>query len=176
MVTRPHPSYATEVVCKEANAVAFVGFNEHNNRWTAIGYIGRRSKCHFNYSFSNAQAMKAYVDKFFDEQRGYVEHKKARRADHTLKVGDILYSAWGYECTIVDFYKVVAVTAKTVKLRKLNATREYDNHIGGTSTPTETFVDDEIITKRANADNSVRISDYRGAYPWKGSPIRFSDY
>ena len=36
-----------------------------------------------------------------------------------MKKGDILVSSWGYEQTNIDFYKVVGVTPKSVKIVKL---------------------------------------------------------
>ena len=39
----------------------------------------------------------------------------------TLKVGDVMYSSWGYDQTNVDFYKVVRATAKSVWLISIGA-------------------------------------------------------
>lgn len=37
-----------------------------------------------------------------------------------IKVGDFFVSSWGYDQTNIDFYKVVGVTAKCVKIQKVN--------------------------------------------------------
>lgn len=49
------------------------------------------------------------------------EEKKAARASmvNPFKVGDILYDSWGYDQTNIDFYEVVALTAKTVTIREI---------------------------------------------------------
>ena len=39
----------------------------------------------------------------------------------TPKVGDILYSSWGYYQTNIDFYKVVKVSEFSVLIQKLNS-------------------------------------------------------
>ena len=38
-----------------------------------------------------------------------------------IKVGDYFYSSWGYDQTNIDFFEVVAVTAKSVRVRKVYA-------------------------------------------------------
>lgn len=48
----------------------------------------------------------------------YGKVPKVRR----LKVGDILYTSWGYDQTNVDFYQVVTMTAKSAKIRQVAET------------------------------------------------------
>jgi hypothetical protein len=40
---------------------------------------------------------------------------------NSFNVGDILFNQWGYDQTNVDFYQVVATTAKTVTVRQIAA-------------------------------------------------------
>ena len=47
---------------------------------------------------------------------------KVQEYDHGFKVGDILYMSWGYEQTNLDFFKVVAVTEKSVRLVEVKMT------------------------------------------------------
>lgn len=42
--------------------------------------------------------------------------EKVQEYEHGYKVGDILYISWGYEQTNLDFFQVVAVTEKTVRI------------------------------------------------------------
>ena len=37
------------------------------------------------------------------------------------KIGDVLYTTGGYNCTIVEFYKVVARTAKTLTVQPIES-------------------------------------------------------
>lgn len=39
--------------------------------------------------------------------------------EHGYKVGDILYSSWGYEQTNLDFFQVVAVTEKSIRIKEV---------------------------------------------------------
>lgn len=49
------------------------------------------------------------------------------------KVGDIVYTSWGYDQTNIDFYQVVKVTKASVKLQRIAATVEsstgYDDYL-----------------------------------------------
>lgn len=40
--------------------------------------------------------------------------------EHGYKVGDILYMSWGYEQTNLDFFQVVATTAKTIRIIEIS--------------------------------------------------------
>lgn len=40
---------------------------------------------------------------------------------HGVKVGDIYYTSWGYDMTIVNFFQVISVTAKRAKLKEINS-------------------------------------------------------
>ena len=46
--------------------------------------------------------------------------KEAVENECGAKVGDVLYSSWGYEQTNYNFYEVIAVTKKTVTLKGFN--------------------------------------------------------
>lgn len=48
---------------------------------------------------------------------------------HGFKIGEILYASWGYEQTNLDFYKVVAVTEKTVRI--VEVSMKVKNQSGG---------------------------------------------
>lgn len=45
--------------------------------------------------------------------------KKEAVAGHTFKVGDCLYQSWGYDQTNIDFFEVVEVLPKSVKIRRI---------------------------------------------------------
>ena len=48
-----------------------------------------------------------------------------------LNVGDILDSHWGYEQTNVDYYEVVGLTPKGVKIRQIESQRNYTGSMCG---------------------------------------------
>lgn len=90
------------------------------------------SKPVFYYSFETLEKAKHYAEKWVlkeKEKENLIlknkEEIKAKKAEakrnliNPYKVGDILYSSWGYDQTNVDFYQIVEVMAKSIELRKI---------------------------------------------------------
>lgn len=65
----------------------------------------------------------AQVERIQKEREARAQAKKAARENlvNPFKVGDILWDSWGYEQTNIDFYQVVGVTPRTVKIRRIYA-------------------------------------------------------
>ena len=115
------------------------------------------------------------------------KEKPARKAKsiekettHSLKVGDILQSSYGYNRTIYNFYKVIRTTGSSVVLHKL--VKNYiDGDNGGWATSWRVMpIEDELdsrerpLTKRVKdgfkGEPCVKISSYEWAYKWDGHP------
>lgn len=102
-----------------------------------------------------------------------------KTAAHIYKVGDILYSSWGYDQTNINFYEVVKATASTVTLWPMGKLKTYNGHMSGTVVPTDKLVlgsNAKAIRRKASGDNSIRISDYEYAHLWDGKPKGFTEY
>lgn len=109
-----------------------------------------------------------------------------KEPSHTLKVGDVLVSHWGYNRTIWSFYKVIRTTASSVVIRQLSKrsiTDGNDNWYG--SWEVMPIVDKfdpnwSAVTKRVKkgykGEPCVKISSYEWAQKWDGKPrIETSD-
>ena len=110
---------------------------------------------------------------------------KAREAANELEVGDILASSWGWEQTNVEFYEVVAKSARYVTVREIR--RDYDEtgFMSGTVTPRPgefvtgySHIEDNERGKRCRvgAGGTVRINDVVSAWKWNGKPQYVSSY
>lgn len=95
------------------------------------------------------------------------------------KVGDILYSSWGYDQTNIDFYKVLAVTKASVKIAEIPSRVVADNGPSVSVMPdTNAAPTGKVMTKRFRTDTwhgrsegyRVKISDYATAHLWDGKP------
>lgn len=104
------------------------------------------------------------------------ERRAAAKRPHTLAVGDILVSSYGYEQTNVDFYEVVAVQNRTVTLRELAQEREATGPMSGHAVPRPGHYVGEPIRKRANPRNGVKLAAGVYAHPWNGSKVYWSNY
>lgn len=105
-----------------------------------------------------------------DELRALLDGRDLAEA-HDFKVGDMLYSSWGYDQTNIDFYQVTAITAAGLTIR------EVEKHVvGGQGTHTELVAPlpnqfaGEPMKKRAAPNGSVKINSYERAHKWDGKP------
>ena len=106
------------------------------------------------------------------------ERKKARKnLVNPFKIGDILESSWGYDQTNVDFYEVVGVTNKSVKIEKIGNTTVSDDGPGGLSVvPNTSYRSGNVMLKRVSSVSAdgksgwVSLTSYSGANKWDGTP------
>lgn len=168
------------LVCADDKS-AVVQF-ERGGRFHALGFAGSSCKPAFNYCFKDVEARGDYVSEWMVAQDSKharkLAEKAARKANpHTLTVGAILYSSWGYEQTNIDFYQVVAVRGAAVDLRKITKDRKHHADDYGTcvANPGD-FCGEVIKGKRPDHYNSVRLSSFERATPWDGRPLNWSSY
>lgn len=110
------------------------------------------------------------------------ERKKQRSAPHSLQVGDILVSSWGYDQTNIDYYQVTKLIGSTMVEIHPIYSRIVDNH--GTYDVVMP-VKDGFIQPRHDGDtwkckplrrkvdpvyNGVSINTFASAYKWDGKP------
>lgn len=98
-----------------------------------------------------------------------VDYRASRKVERALEVGDILSSSWGYNMTIVTFYRVTElVGAKSVRVAKISSICEETGWMSGKALPN---LDDkgEALdrTFRVNG-NGIKISSSESAYKWEG--------
>lgn len=93
----------------------------------------------------------------------------------SLRVGDILYSSWGWEQTNIDFYQVIAIRGSAVDLRQLDQRTTEDSYMCGTTVPLPDVSRARPI-RTVCRKNYIRIDSYRTAWKWDGQPLRCSWY
>ena len=168
--------YSVHVKSKTAPVEAYL--YESAGGIYAMGFGGKRSKPDFHSRFGSEQSRADYVGNYIKGQEEAAEYKAAQAAkrrafEHTLKVGDILYSSWGYDQTNIDFYQVTAVVGKkSVKIRRIGS------RVDSTATTAQYVVaakdafleDEKEMTKRVGQGNVISLTSYSSAYPWDGKP------
>lgn len=102
---------------------------------------------------------------------------------HDYQVGDILVHSWGWEQTNVDFYQVVGVTPKCVKIRgiKSKSVRSYTSMSGECVPCKDDFRDDMFIGNGKTAKVGkygviLSSKDHYTARKWDGKPVYESSY
>jgi len=147
----------------------------------AVGFHGKANKPGFHYTFKTEERRAAYVVEYVQGQERTVqyraERRETRKAPHSLTVGTILHTSWGYDQTNVEFFEVTRIVGPhTVELRELAQDSTETGFMCGKCKPipgrflSPRYEGDDQgipIVRRANADGSVKISECRRA--WVGA-------
>lgn len=161
---------------------------ERVGKLLAVCFIGKAGKPAWHYSFRTEAQRQAHID----QQIARVAAVDARKAEqkaskaafvHSLEVGDILRSSWGYDQTNIDFYAVTKVIGKCVEIRELGQSRQQTGWETGDCVPVPGNYVGEPMKKLVGEGNAVRIESYASASLYhKGSsaaafePARWSSY
>ena len=150
-------------------------YSDGKGRMYGIAFAGKANKPLWHYSFRNQQQLDKQVQETIEDRKGHVDTMQQRRQErleykHTLKVDDILYSSWGYDQTNLDYYQVVEVGEKSVKIRKIGSkvVRQEQGADYVVAAPNH-FIGPPM-TKIVRYGDSVSISSYANAYKWDGKP------
>ena len=139
-------------------------------------YRGESGKpvAHYYYvsESSRLEAINKFKTSADNEEKRKAERKVARmNVVNPFQIGDILSSSWGYDQTNVDFYEVVGVTDKSVKIVKISNTTISDKGASGLSVvPNTSYKTGKVMTKRVRESGYVSISSYAVASKWDGRP------
>lgn len=142
---------------------AAVYVREDASRIVAAGFIGKACKPAWHYAFKSLEAAGAYADKWAARiaasKAATAEHRAERAAcQHTLQVGDVLVSTWGYEQTNVDYYQVTRLVGSTmVELRKIAQDKSADSYMSGECTPIPGHFIGAALTVKVKPGNAARI-------------------
>lgn len=154
-------------VAEEAGRVIVTEFHGKSLKFDRFAFRSQADADHEIARFTQRREQVAAVG---------AERRAAAKRPHTLAVGDILVSSYGYEQTNVDFYEVVAVQNRTVTLRELAQEREATGPMSGHAVPRPGHYVGEPIRKRANPRNGVKLAAGVYAHPWNGSKVYWSNY
>ena len=158
---------------EDATGTVVIYLLERNGYPVVMGFVGRRTKPDLRYRFGTTDEAREYGRDWLKKMEKDALEKQARKAFvHTLKVGDLLYTSWGWEQTNVDFYEVVALKGKTMAVLRERNTKVTGNgmelSMSGYTMPAPGFLRDELLTRRVGEGNTVTVKSYARGYPWDG--------
>jgi hypothetical protein len=148
----------------------------------ALCFHGKAAKPDVRLWFRTDESRSRALANYLDGRRRTVnrraERKVERSAPHTLKVGDILDSSWGYDQTNIDYYEVVRVVGPhTVEIRELAQERTDTAFMQGDCVPVPGKYIGPVERHAANASNSVKVRDFGvWASPWDGRMNHWTAY
>jgi len=114
-----------------------------------------------------------------EEQEEFIAASKGYMPKQEVKINDIFVNTWGYEQTNVDFYKVVGLTKKSVKIQQLKQKTTETGFMCGNTFPLNEFEDDKVLTKRIQYDSEGKVfvrMPYGWCDLWEGKPESCSWY
>jgi len=148
--------------------------HDDNGRFYLTVFAGKalRTFIHgwYRTDISRANVIETFKRNRAEYHANRILRRQAAKRPHTLKVGDILYTSWGYEQTSVEFYEVIAVSGVMVTLRQIAAHHTEEGYMRGRKTPCPGHFIGEPFRRRAGANNAVRIHSSASAWYWDGRP------
>lgn len=105
-------------------------------------------------------------------------NKKSKDNANGYKVGDILYSNWGYEQTNVEFYQVVATTEKTIYLADIKENVKITGWEQGLKSPCKNaFNFNNVAFKTFSRYPQDSRNGYtKSLFKYKGKALEFTSY
>lgn len=143
-------------------------YTNRQGRSAAVAFRGKAIKPAFRYQFLREADRIHRCKTFADAQESAAAERAQRRANrksgHSLQVGAVLRSVWGYDQTNVDYYEVTALRGTTmVEVREIAAQTESTGMMQGRCMPIPGQYIGEPKRRRVNGD-MVRISDCQRAH------------
>jgi hypothetical protein len=113
--------YESIVRSKNSSAIVYLisGADTKSGNCSAKAFFGKAAKPAFYFSFRSEGKRAQYVAQWIADmdarEQRRAEIKTNRKAfSHTLKVGDILKTSWGYDQTNIEYFEVTELVAKTM--------------------------------------------------------------
>lgn len=174
------PFDATAYAVNADYAVYFFQTTVRGNEYP--GAVVFRSKslkaCIREYYPCGAERRQERIDSWISglekEKAEKARRRKDRNQPHSLKVGDVLRSSWGYDQTNIDYYEVVGLNGRTmVTLRGIAAKSQGYAWMQGESVPAPgQYIGVPSRHKVDGSNNMVRLSSFASAS--KMEPIAYA--
>lgn len=144
-------------------------YSNSNDQPVAIVFGGKRAKPDFYFRFPSVERREEKINEWIENQKSRAADAKVRRAEknvgHSLKVGDVLSSSWGYDQTNVDFYQVVEVPSKCfVIVREISGYSVSDNGPSVRVKPSKDAFKSEPKRYKSSKSNTISVASYASAY------------
>jgi hypothetical protein len=157
----------------DIGVVVYLHTGAKYGRPVAMGFAGKAQKPTFHYNFPTDARRDAFIESFVERRRANVASKAIAVAErrafrHTLRVGDVLRSVWGYDQTNVDYYQVTALKgSKQVVARRIRGMSETTGYDTGKSAPdVDNFIESEKAkTYLVGHGNTIRVASFAHASP-----------
>ena len=155
-------------VIEELDKISAVVYtSDAPERFIALAYTRNALNPKFHYRFSTPERREAYVQDWIKTQvareTAKVAERNERNKGHTLKVGDVLNTSWGYDQTNVEYYQLVELKGKaTAMFCEIAQVEHDDSHV---LPAVDSFIGKPFLKRVNSKYNSVKISSCQTATP-----------
>ncbi len=123
------PKGSRKVSHNHSDAVAYVYTNRRGKPSAAI-FFGTQAKPVAHFSYRSEEAREKSVTEYFERrqqtQARVTERRSERKAFvHTVQVGDIFRTSWGYDQTNVEFFEVTQIRGKHAVVREIQKAADH---------------------------------------------------
>lgn len=143
--------------------------------YLAIAFAAKQNKPLWYHFFQTAERREKEIQETIDGRKKTLAMKQKiederKQFVHDLKVGDILYSSWGYDQTNISWFQVTRVIGKAIEIREIEG-----KIIGGFDSPSEKVmpVPNHFVgapMRKIPQRGGVHLNSYSSAYKWDGLP------
>lgn len=181
----PKGDTVTKIALKDGSGEAYLYTG--GGRPYAMVFRGSAGRPEFHHSYRSAEHRRRHVAAFFESVNAAKQRRAAVRAHrsafkHTLTVGTILYTSWGYDQTNVEFFVVTRVSGRRVWVREIASDFEAGGFMSGKAWPAMPirFIGEETlhIAQPSGLEGGacVKIDDVRTAWVEQGREHYSSSY
>ena len=175
----------------------YLGIDIYKKSWvsTATGktkcgltaFRGEQSRPFAHYIFSNPAQRNNFEVKIKSNEKERHDSKIKRRTakkewKNTFKVGDILYTSWGYDQTNIEFWQVVEVSGRATTVREIAQDKTQEGFMSGNTIPVKNNFIGKPLRKLAQPSGGrdgggyLKISSCQHAWAWDGKSKYWSSY
>lgn len=163
-VARYRPEGWAAIRLDDGVSVVFYG-NLGQGMPGAIAYRGKSIKREWFNRFRSEAERASQVQGFVGSVAAVAARKVQQAAEkkafrHSLAVGDVLMSMWGYDQTNIDYYQVTRISAKSAWIRPIKAKKVYTETMQGDSVPEPDQFTGPEERHVVSQNNSVRIASF----------------
>jgi hypothetical protein len=131
-----------------------------------INFWGASARPMEHYRYRTEDQRNEAILRFKSSVESSVERKVKARAEkaawtNPLKVGDILYTSWGYDQTNVEFYAVTKVSGRRTWIREIVSDYEATGHMSGNTWPAMPI---RFVDGKPETMHTAQPSGSRGVY------------
>ena len=168
----------TKPVVPDGTDLAIWTFTNSKGRPAAIDFQGNQGRPLWYLYFHSEAERSSHIEHTVKTRREAIERKRQEMEDrrnyqHSMQVGDVYYTSWGYDQTNVDFYEVTDLRGKMVAFRAIGSEIVDGNGYQENVVPRKGhYISPPMLVRPTGP--SVKIEGHY-AHKWDGKPVYQTD-